>query len=290
MMKKSKLKERTFTVCFGIAIFCISFLLSQKTLIQQKVLRNGTLITKTIDKTTSKRTIKSIYVKIDDQLYFAGHTFGKYDKAIKGDTIKVYYLEGERYVVLEGITSYLRPLFGEYLFILVGIVLIFMGIFYREKKKSFLQPESITVNSDLNKNDIREIIDSSLPINDDLYKLDIKSVEIIKGNISALYKSNPQILMNTVYELLLEKNEKAGTIYDALIEKGCLTERIFINEFQKVIKLYDKYKIAFYLGIIQLFLISEQSERIEMKEKLKWFIEQNSFIDNKTKKELLAFL
>lgn len=289
-MKNNNLKKKIFIICFGFTIICVCLTLLSNTLIQQRVLMKGSLKTVKVEKTTSKRTIKSIYIKIDDKLYFAGEAFGEYHNTIKGDSIRVYFLEGEKYVVLNGKLSYKNSKVAEYFFIIVGICLILIGFFYKDKEKSFLQPESITVNRSLNKNDIREIIDLTLPNNADLNKLDKNQIRTIKGNIIELYKSNSQTLMYVIYMLLLEKNEKAETIYDAILEFKCLTEKLFIDEFKKAIKFYNGGKNTFYLRIIQIFLISEQSENLRIREQLIVLIENNTGFNLKIKNELLRLL
>jgi hypothetical protein len=289
-MRKNKLKERIFTFCLGIFLICISMYAYNKTHIRQKVLKEGILRSAIVSKTTTRGTNKSIYIKINDKQLSAGEAFGHYNRTIQGDSIKVYYLEGSEYVVLEGKKSFINTIVFEYIIALIGLCLIIVSFFYKEKIKYLRQPRVISLKTNVNKNNLQEILDSFLPSNDVLYKLDKEDISSIKRNIKVLFEIKPQLLLNHIAKLLSAEDDKAGTIYDAIIEYKCLTNSQFIEELKKIMTFYNENHTTNCLDVIKVFLISEQAENIELQEKIKGLINEISFTKPVIKNELFALL
>lgn len=289
-MKKNRLKERIFIICFGVLLICIALYAYKKTYAKQKVLKEGILKTAIVSRTTTKGTNKSIYVRINNEQYFAGEAFGQYNRTIEGDSINVFYLTGIDYVVLEGKKSFLSTIIFEYIIVLIGFSLIVGSFIYIKKKKILTQIHAIPLNTRINKATIQEVIDSFLPNNDVLYKLNKEDIDLVKRNIKMVFDINPQLLINHLTKLLLAKDYKAGTIYDAIIECKCLTDKQFIEELKKIISFYNETKAANCLDAIKVFLMSEQAENIELHDKIENLIDKSSFMKPDIRKELKVLL
>jgi hypothetical protein len=133
--KKNETRQRVIALLGGVAIVVASIYGYNKTSTRQRVLETGTMRSAQVTKLTSKRTISTMYVTINDRELSAGETFGDYRDIEVGDTIDVWFRADENLVVPNGKESYQVTLFFEYFTFAIGVGLILMVFLYRGKRQ-----------------------------------------------------------------------------------------------------------------------------------------------------------
>lgn len=270
-MKRNNLKERIFTVVAGLFIISLSLYFYEITKSKQAVLETGNEAKVRVTKIShGKGTIKSIHVEFNDKEYKAGEAFGTYNDVSIGDSISILYKPGIEYVVLKGKKTYLNTIIFEYIIIALGGLFVLLGVFYKGKE------------SKANKNTIiGPIIEG---------KNDTVEPEEIKKQIVLAYRKDKQKVTRIIEELLIAKDSRVESVFDALFENHCFSSHEFITSFRKVLQLYLKKQEQIYLDVIKVFVTSEQVENKENHNKVKNLIESSSELSPKVKSELLLLL
>jgi hypothetical protein len=269
-MKRNNLKERIFTVVAGLFIISLSLYFYEITKSKQTVLETGNEAKVRVTKIShGKGDIKTIHVEFNGKKYRAGDAFGSYHNVSIGDSISILYKPGIEYVVLKGKKTYLSTIIFEYIIIALGGLFVLLGVFYKGKE------------SKANKNNVIEsIIDGKNTV----------EPEEIKKQIVLAYRKDKHKVTRIIEELLIAKDSRVESVFDALFESHCFSSHEFITSFRKVLQLYFKKQEQIYLDVIKVFVTSEQVENKENQIKVKNLIESSSGLSSKLKSELLSLL
>lgn len=256
-MKINNLKERIFTIVAGLFIISLSLYFYNITKSKQAVIDTGSEAKARVTKIShGKGTIKSIHVEFKDKEYKAGEAFGFYNDVSIGASISIIYKPGIEYVVLKGKKTYLNTIIFEYFVIALGGLFVLLGVFYKGKE------------SKANKNNVIESI-----IDGKNYTV---APEEIKKQIVLAYRKDKQKVMRIIEELLIAKDSRVESVFDALFENHCLNNHEFITSFRKILQLYFKKQEQTYLDVIKVFVTSEQVENKENQIKVRALIEKSS--------------
>lgn len=271
MMKKNNLKERIFTIVAGLFIISLSLNFYEITKSKQTVLETGNEAKVRVTKIShGSGTIKSIHVEFNDKKYRAGEAFGSYNDVSVGDSISILYKPGIEYVVLKGKKTFINTFILEYIIIALGVFFVLLGVFYKDK------------DSKANKNNVIEsIIDG---------KNDTIVANEIKKQIVLAYRKDKHKVTRIIEELLIAKDSRVESVFDALFENHCFSNHEFITLFRRVLQLYYNKQENVYLDVIKVFVTSEQVENKENQIKVISIIESSSGLSHKIKNELLSFL
>jgi hypothetical protein len=270
-MKRNNFKERVFTVVTGFFLILLTLYFYEITKSKQTVLETGSEAKVRVTKIShGKGDIKTIHVEFNGKKYRAGDAFGSYQNVSIGDSISILFKPGIEYVVLKGKKTYLNTIIFEYIIIALGGLFVLLGVFYKGKE------------SKANKNNVIEsIIDG---------KNDTVEPEEIKKQIVLAYRKDKQKVTRIIEELLIAKDRRVESVFDALFENHCFSNHEFIASFRKLLQLYFKKQEQTYLNVIKVFVTSEQVENKENKIKVKNLIESSSGLSPKLKSELLSLL
>ena len=123
-------KQRVLMTIAGLALFFVTYYGYGITSKRVSVLNSGTIVKTQITRTTSKRTLRTYFVSIDNIEYDAGDDIPGRASVGVGDTVSVYHKVGIKYVVPLGKTSYLSMTIFQYVLFCIAPLLILSGLLY----------------------------------------------------------------------------------------------------------------------------------------------------------------